>query len=299
MIKRAIVTGAAGFSGAVLTEELQRRGIEVCAVLRPGSPHNKRLSCEKMIELEPERYCELPGLAGEGWDIFFHLMWTGERSMPEQVKNIGYSLDALISAKQCGCRRFVCTGSQAEYGVVPPGEVTDEDRRTEPFSAYGAAKVAACHLTKVKAKELDIEWIWGRIFSLIGKYEPTGRMLPDLFRKLSDRQHMELSSCAQNWDYLDVHDAADALIALGERGRDGEIYNIACGDYRPLKKYVEELEELTGAKGCGLIGYGADPDPFVSLQPSVKKLREDTDWTPKRSFADSIRDYCADSGHLI
>ncbi len=292
-IKRAIVTGAAGFSGAVLTEELRKRNIEVFAVVRPGSGHNVRLdkndSGLTICELEPERYIELPELAGHGFDVMFHLMWIGERSVEEQMKNIRVSFRCLDAANQCGCRRFVCTGSQAEYGVVPPDKIITEDTPTNPFTAYGAAKAAAFSLTKIRAEETGIDWIWARIFSLIGKYEPEGRMLPDLYHALMNKEKKKLSSCTQNWDYLDVHDAADALIALAEKGINGECYNIARGDFKPLKEYVEELENITGVHG--FTEYGEDADPYISLQPSVEKIRKDTGWLAKRSFAESISDY--------
>ena len=202
-------------------------------------------------------------------------------------------LDALRAASELGCSRFICTGSQAEYGTVPSDELILEDRELFPFSEYGMAKVDACRKSRVLAKELGIEWIWGRIFSLIGRYEPAGRMLPDLYRAMKNGSKMKLSSCRQNWDYLDVYDAADALIALGERGVDGEIYNIANGSYRPLRKYVEELCGLVKKKygDCGEVEYGVDSSPYVSLQPSIIKIRKDTGWSPIREFKDSIYGY--------
>lgn len=36
--------------------------------------------------------------------------------------------------------------------------------------------------------------------------------------------------------------------------------------------------------------YGNDPTPFVSLQPSVEKLRIDTGWIPEVDFEDGIRE---------
>ena len=200
-MKKAIVTGAAGFSGAVLTEELRKKGVEVCALVRPGSDHNDRLSKNdaglKIVELNPEEYDKLPGIIGEGWDTLFHLMWSGEKQLDKQMKNINYCLSALESAKRCGCTRFVGTGSQAEYGIVPHDKVTIEELPLNPFTAYGAAKAAAFYLSRKKAEELNIDWIWGRIFSLIGKYEPKGRMLPDLYFALSSDKEMALSSCTQ------------------------------------------------------------------------------------------------------
>ncbi|MCR5487731.1 MAG: NAD(P)-dependent oxidoreductase [Lachnospiraceae bacterium] len=304
---KAIVTGAAGFTGAVLTERLRQNGYEVYAVVRPGSVHNNRLKTDDLglhvIPLEPERYGELPdhviqmGLDGgddslkedRGIDVCFHLMWGGGRIMGEQAQNVDYAVAVTEASAVLGVKRIVLTGSQAEYGVVPPDVEEDESLLPDPVTAYGTAKLTAMERTRKRTEELGIEWIWGRIFSLIGKYEPEGRMLPDLYHALREGREMNLSSCAQNWDYLDVYDATDALIALSLRGRPGEIYNIAHGEYRPLKEYTERLREIVAPKG--VIHYGKDPEPFISLQPSVHKIREHTGWKPERSFEDSIRDY--------
>lgn len=292
-MKSAIVTGAAGFTGGVLTEQLRKAHIEVYAIVRPGSLHNNRLAHDDngihIIELDATDLKEIPNRIENRCDVFFHLLWVGGKSFTEQRLNVDISLEAVAAAKKCGCRRIVLTGSQAEYGEVPINVIETENYTTKPITAYGAAKVAACHLTNIQANELGVEWIWGRIFSLIGKYEPRGRMLPDLFDALKAGREMVLSSCEQNWDYLDVHDAASALIALGEKGCPGEIYNIAHGDFRPLREYTEQLRLMVAPEVR--IKYGAAPNPFITLQPSVNKLKDDTGWTPRFSFEDSIKDY--------
>ncbi len=295
MSKVAIVTGAAGFTGSILVEQLVENGYEVYAVVRPGSQNNTRLSdMSNMIhkvELDLENIFKLyeyvPSLDERKSGVFFHLAWTDGKGFDHQLKNVGYTLDAVRVAKKIGCDRFVCTGSQAEYGVVPSDEIIYEDRTLCPFSHYGAAKVAACHLSRALASESGIDWIWGRIFSVIGKHEPSGRMLPDLYDALKRGEMFSLSSCRQNWDYLDVYDAADALIALGKRGVPGNIYNIANGDYKPLREFTEELREIVNPSAE--IIYGDDPEPFVSLQPSVEKIRRDTGWIVKRDLEDSVK----------
>ena len=295
-MKKVIVTGGAGFLGAVLVEELLKKDYEVWSIVRKGSEHNRRI--ERLIEQggavhivfgQLDRLlsliCDLP----KDCDYFFHLAWTGDPSVRSQDENIAGILQAVELAEDCGCKRFIATGSQAEYGAVSSDILMTEELPCYPVTAYGAAKVAACHLSRVRARELGMEWVWARIFSLIGKYEPRGRMLPDLYRALCEGRTMELSSCEQNWDYLDVHDAAEALIALAEKGHDGEICNVANGAYRPLKEYTEELRRMVAPDAT--ISYGGRAEPFISLQPSVEKLQQDTGWKPVRSFAESIRDY--------
>ena len=299
-MKSAYITGAAGFLGSILTEELIKKGYTVCAIVRPDSSHNDRIKGMEnlhVVECEISGYTELydgitkTGVMGRPDDsVFFHLSINPDPNsqIAGQSVNINATIAAVETASKLGCNRFIATGSQAEYGVVHPEMIETEDISVDPITSYGVAKVVSCYLSRQRARELDIEWIWGRVFSLIGKYEPNGRMLPDLYHALKKNEDFYVSSCRQNWDYLDVYDAADALIALAERGRSGEIYNIAHGDYRPLREYTEEFKDMVGR---GRIIYGDDPDPFISLQPSVEKIKNDTGWSPRRSFSDSIKDY--------
>ncbi len=289
------ISGAAGFLGCNIVERLIAYGYQVNAIVRPNSVNNIRLlnySQVNVIELDMKNIGDLPlqvnnNLEGSA-PVFFHLAWAGERyDFTKQRENIKNSLEALEIAKLMGCRRFIATGTQAEYGTTE--ELIVEDRMPNPFCDYGAAKVATCYLSRRRAQELGIDWIWGRVFSLYGKYEPTGRMLPDLVQKLKNGERVELSSCTQNWDYLDAGDAAEALIALAQRGRAGEIYNIANGNYRPLKEYVEIVRKKYAPQAE--IHYGDRSDPYVSLQPSVEKIMRDTGWRPMIGFEEGLKNY--------
>lgn len=288
---RAVVTGAAGFAGYSLTTNLLNLGYDVYAVLRPGSQHNSRFNNLDMpgnlfcIELDCKEFDLIHEHIVEKCDIFYHLAWYGGRDdFDVQNQNIGFCLKAIESAGKLGCKRFVGIGSQAEYGVCHTS--MSEDIMPKPINAYGAAKVAAMYLSKRRAEQLGIEWIWGRIFSLYGDFEPSGRMLPDLVEKLKNNERVNLSSCEQNWDYLHVRDAADAIVAIGERGHAGEIYNIANGDYRRLKDYVEEAK--SAIMSSSEIIYGSKADPFIELLPDVSKIKEHTGWTPVISFSKGI-----------
>lgn len=210
----------------------------------------------------------------------------GRYDFAAQYGNIADTLGALEAAGRLGCRRFICTGSQAEYGRQTA--LITEETCPHPTDAYGAAKLAACALSRQRAADLGIEWIWGRVFSLYGRYEQEGRMLPALVNSLRLEQPFALSSSgAQNWDYLYAADAADALLALAKRGRAGEIYNIAHGGYRPLRDYIEEARAVI-APQCDVTYGAADADVF-SLQPSVEKICHDTGWRPVTDFVDGLR----------
>ena len=269
---------------------MQEDDVHIYAVVRPDSPHNVRFISPKRLTIVPadlSEYARLDEMIEEACDVFFHLAWQGGRyDFAAQYGNIADTLGALEAAARLGCKRFICTGSQAEYGRQTA--LITEETCPHPADAYGAAKLAACALTRQRAADLGIEWIWGRVFSLYGKYEQEGRMLPALVKSLRSEQTFALSSSgAQNWDYLYAADAADALLALAKRGRAGEIYNIAHGGYRPLRDYIEEARAVI-APQCDVTYGAADADVF-SLQPSVEKLCRDTGWRPMTDFADGLR----------
>ena len=290
-MKYYIITGAAGFLGANLVERLLREeDVHIYAVVRPNSPHNARLAPSEQLTLVPadlSEYGHLDERIAEPCDAFFHLAWQGGRyDFVAQYGNIADTLGALEAAARLGCKRFICTGSQAEYGRQTA--LITEETCPHPADAYGAAKLAACALSRQRAADLGVGWIWGRVFSLYGRYEQEGRMLPTLVKSLRSEQTFALSSsAAQNWDYLYAADAADALLALVERGRAGEIYNIAHGGYRPLRDYIEEARAEI-APQCDVTYGAADADVF-SLQPSVEKIRRDTGWQPMTDFVDGLR----------
>ena len=263
---KVIVTGAAGFAGYSLIKALLDKGYDVYAILRPESKHNERFNGINgnlhTVELDCTDFDKIAEVIDGKCDVFYHLAWFGARDdFRGQNANIEYTLKALESAAQLGCKRFVGIGSQAEYGVCSASML--ESLMPNPVNAYGAAKVAAMYLSKRRAEQLGVEWLWGRIFSLYGDYEPSGRMLPDLLRKLKLNQEVSLSCCEQNWDYLHVRDAAASIVAIGEKGHVGEIYNVANGDYMPLKMFVEKAKDILDSTST--IEYGNPPDPFISL----------------------------------
>ena len=117
-----------------------------------------------------------------------------------------------------------------------------------------------------------------------------GHYLIDLVHKLSKGEKISLSSCEQYWDYLDAVDCAEAILALGEKGKAGESYNIANGDFKPLRDYVLEAAKILG-DDPSLISFGKKAEPFISVRPSVSKIQADTGWKAHRGLEDSIRAY--------
>lgn len=296
-MKRIVVTGATSMIGVALIEECLRHDIEIYAVVRSSSGKAGRLPLSEKIHLTDCSLEDLPDLPGRipgGCDTFYHIAWgnTGEarnKSTELQSRNIFYTLQAVRAAAELGCRRFIGAGSQAEYGPMDVEKISP-DSPVNPSTPYGASKLAAGHLAGMLCRELGMECIWPRIFSVYGKYEKETTMVASGLRKMLAGQPTEFTPAMQRWDYLYSKDAGRAFYLIGEKGKGGSVYCVGSGQARPLKEYIEEMAALTGA---GKPGIGAKPYPpgaVMNLCADIGTLTGDTGFIPEYTFEQGIRE---------
>ena len=283
--------------GTALINECIKKGIEVYAVLRASSGKKIRLpESEKlhMVDCSLEELETLPQKIMEKCDTFYHIAWgnTGENrnsSTELQSRNIAYTLAAVKAAYALGCRRFIGAGSQAEYGPMDVDKISP-DSPVNPTTPYGAAKLASGQLARMLCKELGMECIWPRIFSVYGIYEKETTMVASGLRKMLAGEKTSFTPALQRWDYLFSADAGRAYYLIGEKGKDGAVYCVGSGKAAPLKDYIEIMAELTGVEETGI---GARPYPagtVMNLCADISSLTEDTGFVPEYTFREGIRE---------
>ena len=296
IIRRAVVTGATGAVGMALVKELVGRGIEVLALCRTGSGRAKRLNGIEGVEIEE---CSLENLdtAGKGcrkpYDAFFHLAWQGTTGEARndaylQTENVRYALDAVSAAKRFGCKVFVGAGSQAEYGRAQPPLAADTP--AFPENGYGIAKLCAGQLTRLLANRLGMRQVWARILSVYGPYDGENSMVMSAITALLAGRTPKFTAGEQLWDYLYSEDAARALRLMAEKGRDGGVYPLGCGQARPLKEYILAFREAVDENAE--VAIGAVPYPsgqVMNLAADISALKKETGWTPRVPFEEGIQ----------
>lgn len=307
------VTGATSFIGAPMTRRLIDMGHDVYAVVRPGSKNLIRLrreasGCDEgeqgkgrlhIIEQKLEETDRLDRAVSVSCQAFFHFGWDGagsENRMNREVqqKNVEDSLKALEGARRLGCRTFLFSGSQAEYGIHQ--EAMTEETLLKPVSEYGKAKVDFCR----RAMELtdgwkcggqDFRYIHARIFSVYGPGDHPWSLVESCLKTFPAGGYLSLGECTQMWNFLYLDDLLAALTALMDSGAEG-IFNVAgeSGETRPLKEYVRMMYEACGCHGS--YSYGRRPQNAegpANLIPDVEKLVRTTGWRQKIPFQEGIR----------
>lgn len=282
----SIVTGATGFIGTALVEQLLMSGGSVTAVVRPGTDKKQKLTdiLDKLPEMKDSlEILEIPledllSLRLQA-DVFYHLAWNGSggdarNDFTTQYSNVAYFADAIRTAKACGCKKIVGAGSQAEYGVVH-GLAREEETVPHPFMMYGAAKLAAYQMGQVLAGQLGIQLVWPRIYSVYGVGENPGTLVSYVLDCLKRGEEPQLSPCENMWNFLYITDCVKMLQALGEHEDAEGIYHIASEDTRLLKEFVGEMRDIVAPNVS--LGFGAkqsDPKRTFWLEPDIRKIRE-------------------------
>ena len=221
------------------------------------------------------------------------MAWAGTRGKDRdnvelQTKNIDYTVQALKLAEKLGCKKFIGTGSQAEYGRVE-GKVSP-NTQANPETAYGIAKLAAGRLSNVMANQIGIEHIWTRILSVYGPYDNENTMIMSSIREmLENKKSPEYTKAEQLWDYIYIDDVAKALYLIGEKGKNNSIYCIGSGKQEPLYSYIKEIKNQINKNiqlKLGAKEYGQNQ--VMNLCADITNLTEDTGFTPEINFEEGI-----------
>lgn len=294
---RVVITGATSFLGKAVAEELLRQGCSVTAIVRPASKNAQvleELGAVRIVRAEMgdrARWTQEIGSA----DRFVHFGWDGigaaGRADPAiQKKNVEDALECLRGAVQLGCKTFLFSGSQAEYGPCR-GEITEETP-CSPVLEYGKGKLEFLNRVRAMQDSLPLTYIHTRIFSVYGAGDHPWALVPSCVRAFCAGEAVELSSCEQMWNFLHVSDAARALTALLASPDAGRytVYNVAGDDTRPLREFVEAMRTAAGA-GTPLYGERKNAaEAPVGLEPSIERLQSVTGWNPAVPFEEGVRD---------
>jgi dihydroflavonol-4-reductase len=140
----ALVTGASGFVGSTLCEELLRRGVETRALMRRTSS-SANLGTASVIPVSGDlRDLETLVRAVEGVDVIFHVAGVVAARNREDffASNAVGTRNLLMAARRSKPRRFVYVSSLAAAGPSRPDRPNVESDVCRPVSDYGLSKLA-------------------------------------------------------------------------------------------------------------------------------------------------------------
>ena len=301
-MKKAIVTGGAGFIGSNLVDKLIEMGVQVTII--------DDFSTGKKENINPAAYCWEQDIATvdvdvlttymQDVDVVFHMAALArvQPSIEDPVSydavNVGGTLRILTAAANAGVRRVVYSASSSAYGettILP----TPESTKIDPLSPYGVQKYVGEVYCKMFSEVYNLDTCSLRYFNVYGE-----RMSLDggyclamgIFAKqMLDGKPLTITNDGnQRRDFTYVGDVVDANILAATRNEDlnGDVFNIGNGNNYSINEVADMLggEKTYGEKRI---------EPFETLADNAKADLE-LDWQPKGDLPTWIKKYKKDLG---
>jgi UDP-glucose 4-epimerase len=292
--RRILVTGASGFVGTAVVNQLVTQDRDIAVLLRNSTDPRQRNSIPDWVTVIKGDLLDLNPVADQissfAPEAVIHLAWGGvsgaERNNPAQTANVFASLDLYRAAAEAGMFRFVGLGSQAEYGPCPAR--VDETVPSRPTTVYGAAKLATFHLLDRIAATEGISFGWLRLFSAYGPADDPERLVPHVILRLLAGLSPSLTRCEQMWDYIYVDDVAAAIVAAVDSDSRGA-FNLGAGQAYRLVDIVTRIRDMID--GSPPLRFGAmpyRPDQVMHLEADIARLTAASGWAPKVSIEDGL-----------
>ncbi|MDQ6695256.1 MAG: SDR family oxidoreductase [Chloroflexota bacterium] len=276
---RYLVTGAAGFIGSNIVEELVRRGEEVWALdnMATGRIDNLQGMLKQIRFIEGDILDDAAlKQATQGVDYILHQ--AAIPSVPRSMKdpfasheaNATGTLRVLLAAREAGVKRVVFASSSSVYGDSPTLPKR-EDMPTRPLSPYAVSKLTGEEYCKVFARVFDVPTVALRYFNVFGpRQNPDSQyaaVIPAFIKAISaGKQPTIYGDGTQTRDFSYISNVVAAnLLACRSDAAVGLALNIACGERISLLQLVEQINTLTGRSVEPIFSAGRQGDVKDSL----------------------------------
>lgn len=310
-MKKAFVTGAAGFIGSTLVDRLLADGVSVVGWDNLSTGQERFLEGargQKAFSLVRGDNLDLPALtaAMRGCDFVFHLAanadikdgWQHPKKDLEQ--NTIATFNVLEAMRANGVKRIAFSSTGSVYGealVTPETPTPETDDFPIQTSLYGASKTAGEGLLAAYAEggQIDEAYVF-RFVSILGERYTHGHVF-DFYKQLlehPDRLRV-LGDGTQRKSYLYVQDCIAAMLHVtrAHTARDAkhhtQVYNLGTPEFVQVNDSIAHICATLGLKPKleytgGNRGWIGD-NPFIFLD--TKKIQA-AGWKPQLTIKQGI-----------
>jgi dTDP-glucose 4,6-dehydratase len=208
--------------------------------------------------------------------------------------NVAGTLRLLEAARSAGVRRFVQVSTDEVYGTLGPTGAFEEATPLAPRSPYSASKASADHFVMAFNHTHDMDTVITRCSNNYGPYQFPEKLIPLMISNALAGQPLPVYGDGQQVrDWIHVEDHCEAIDAVLENGRAGEVYNVGAENERPNLDVVRAILRLTG-RDESLIRHVPDrPGHDRRYAINAGKARAALGWRPRRVFEDGLAETVA------
>lgn len=261
--KKILVTGADGFIGSHLTEELVRRGHDVRAFVL----YNSFNSWGWLDRAEPNIKKSLDVFAGDvrdpygvkeamkGCDVVLHLAaliaipYSYHSPATYVDTNVTGTLNIVQAARELGVEKVVHTSTSEVYGTARFVPIT-EDHPLQGQSPYSASKIGADQIAMSFYSSFGTPVATVRPFNTYGPRQSARAVIPTVITQIaSGKRVLKLGATHPTRDFNFVADTVAGFMAVAESDRAvGEVINLGSNFEISIGDTVRMIAEVMGAE---------------------------------------------------
>jgi UDP-glucose 4-epimerase len=282
--KRILLTGATGFVGSHLSQELRRQEAEVLA-----------LTDETGFRIDVRDWPRIRAFGNEHGeiDLVYHLaalMFVPQSfDNPRDIYEVNVlgTLNILELCRLCSIPKIIFASSYV-YGQ-PHYLPIDEEHPPNPQSPYARSKLLGEVLCKSYHDDYGISCAVLRVFNLYGEGQQGSLLIASILEQLRTGE-IVLRDPEPKRDYLYVGDAIDAYVKAGQYARTTfEVLNIGSGRSYSVRDIAARIVQAWGKETNVNYLYQQRRADVADVVADIRKASDLLTWQPRVSFEEGIQ----------
>jgi len=298
-MSKIVITGASGFVGANLAQNLSKTKHQIHIFTRKNSKlwrlediktklnihkvtlDNSKALKKKLLEIEPK--------------FVFHCATYGvlpsQTNFSKLIKtNLIGTYNLLQALEECNkLSKLVNLDSSFVYGKK--NNSIKENQIADPITPYGIVKLSQTNLVRYYSVKRKIPSITMRLFTPFGRFDQPGRLITDIMKSLITKKPLTLFSPYSKRDFIHINDVINALVlASNSPFKNGEIFNVGSGKYYSVKEFVTLASKVTKTKIN--VNWKNKQREFDKLggngYANTRKISENLGWRPKITIQEGL-----------
>jgi UDP-glucuronate 4-epimerase len=308
--RKILVTGAAGFIGSHLVDDLLENGDFVVNLDNFNNFYDPEIKRDNIKEhLSHENYRLIDGdlrdkhkleeaFSFGPFDAVVHL--AAMAGVRPSIENPAYYTDVNVHGTQLlidatikgDAKRFIFASSSSVYGGRQGEQFLETDRVDRPLSPYAATKVAGEQLSYVAHHTTGLPVMCLRFFNSFGPRQRPDLALPKFYHLIESGQPIEVyGDGSTKRDYTFVRDTVYGIKQSMIVDFSGyEIINLGRGAPVNIMDMIKTIERVVGKK-AQLVHKELHCADVPYTYASIDKARQILGYNPTISFEDGVREY--------
>jgi UDP-glucose 4-epimerase len=291
---KVLITGASGFVGRPIAENLSNLGLEVLAISRSIPSYSKMgqinwlqadLSAKHSYQTKVKQFSP---------QIVIHLAWQDipDFSIEKSKLNLDQSLDFIYFISNLkSCKKILFSGSCLEYedakGVCTESKIVKGSK-----NHFTLAKNILRKEAESICNNKSITFAWFRIFYVYGPGQRSASLIPSILNQLKETRLPEITSPLNSNDYIYIDDVVNAFVKATVNDFSSGIFNLGSGFSTNVIQVCRHAEKLVlnSSLLSDELEIKADHKlPNVNFWASISNTSKNLEWTPKISLIDGIK----------